>query len=365
MANLNIGKVVMTFNQNPYISSTTYPFLEAVYDIPTNTTYLSLQTDNVGILPVYPVIVNESWIVLCKGIGVTTDNNYTNAEKTKLTNIEALADVTDTINVGTSINGSTAKVIPVDADTVGLIDSASSNVLSKLSWLNIKASLKTYFDTLYNLYTHPTGDGNHHVPATSTTNSGKILKAGATAGSESWGTLTASDVSAIPTTQKGVASGVASTNANNQVIQDALNALSLGGNLASLYPTISSGTWTPTIYGEVTHGTAVFTIGEHSWVKIGNLVHLQLTFTLSSKGGMTGDFKIGNLPFDATGRSVLKSTGSNGITLSSGEIFSGALAGGGTEMYLIKDSSTGWSTIDSSAISDTAQIQVSGYYITV
>ncbi|NTW31352.1 MAG: hypothetical protein HGB12_01735 [Bacteroidetes bacterium] len=35
-------------------------------------------------------------------------------------------------------------------------------------------------------YTHPTGDGNLHVPATSTTNNGKILTAGATAGSLSW-----------------------------------------------------------------------------------------------------------------------------------------------------------------------------------
>lgn len=48
-----------------------------------------------------------------------------------------------------------------------------------------------------NNYAHPTGDGNLHVPATSTTNNGKVLKAGATAGSLSWGTLTAADVGAL------------------------------------------------------------------------------------------------------------------------------------------------------------------------
>ena len=37
-----------------------------------------------------------------------------------------------------------------------------------------------------NNYVHPTGDGNLHVPATGTTNSGKVLTAGATAGSLSW-----------------------------------------------------------------------------------------------------------------------------------------------------------------------------------
>ncbi len=34
-----------------------------------------------------------------------------------------------------------------------------------------------------NNYSHPTGDGNLHVPATGTTNNGKFLKAGSTAGS--------------------------------------------------------------------------------------------------------------------------------------------------------------------------------------
>lgn len=37
-------------------------------------------------------------------------------------------------------------------------------------------------------YTHPTGDGNLHVPANSTTNSGKVLTASATAGTYTWET---------------------------------------------------------------------------------------------------------------------------------------------------------------------------------
>lgn len=47
------------------------------------------------------------------------------------------------------INGAAAKTTPVDADCVALMDSAASNVLKKLSWANIKATLKTYLDTLY------------------------------------------------------------------------------------------------------------------------------------------------------------------------------------------------------------------------
>lgn len=51
--------------------------------------------------------------------------------------------------LGTLINSATEKATPIDADMVGLMDSAAGNIVKKLSWLNIKATLKTYFDTLY------------------------------------------------------------------------------------------------------------------------------------------------------------------------------------------------------------------------
>lgn len=50
---------------------------------------------------------------------------------------------------GALIAGATAKTTPVDADYLGLMDSAASNVMKKVSWAAVKATLKTYFDTLY------------------------------------------------------------------------------------------------------------------------------------------------------------------------------------------------------------------------
>ncbi len=44
---------------------------------------------------------------------------------------------------GALINSATSKATPVDADYVGLMDSAASNILKKLSWANIKATLIT------------------------------------------------------------------------------------------------------------------------------------------------------------------------------------------------------------------------------
>ena len=40
-----------------------------------------------------------------------------------------------------------------------------------------------------NNYVHPTGDGNKHVPTNGTTNGGKVLTAGATAGVYTWNSL--------------------------------------------------------------------------------------------------------------------------------------------------------------------------------
>jgi hypothetical protein len=52
-------------------------------------------------------------------------------------------------------------------------------------------------------YTHPTGDGNLHVPATGTTSNNKVLKAGATAGSGAWGNVDFSELTGKPTTIAG------------------------------------------------------------------------------------------------------------------------------------------------------------------
>ena len=53
---------------------------------------------------------------------------------------------------------------------------------------------------------HPSGDGNRHVPATGTTNSGKVLKAGATAASEAWGDVAWAEVATKPTIIQALAS---------------------------------------------------------------------------------------------------------------------------------------------------------------
>lgn len=54
-----------------------------------------------------------------------------------------------------AIVAATGKTTPVDADLLALVDSEASNVLKKLTWANLKATLKTYFDTLYATVSQP------------------------------------------------------------------------------------------------------------------------------------------------------------------------------------------------------------------
>lgn len=79
----------------------------------------------------------------------TTASNMTKID-TALHDIQVEVDALETVtSIGALINSATAKTTPADNDMVGLMDSAASNILKKLSWANIKSTLKTYFDSYY------------------------------------------------------------------------------------------------------------------------------------------------------------------------------------------------------------------------
>jgi hypothetical protein len=57
--------------------------------------------------------------------------------------------------VPATTHAATSKATPVDADEIPLSDSADTWLLKKLTWANLKATVKTYFDTLYAPLTRP------------------------------------------------------------------------------------------------------------------------------------------------------------------------------------------------------------------
>lgn len=95
----------------------------------------------------------------------------------------------------------------IAADAGDAIESSHSH--TNLTVLQaITASFTTELETKLNNiatnannYSHPTGDGNLHVPTTGTNNSGKVLTAGASAGSITWQspTITWANISSKPT----------------------------------------------------------------------------------------------------------------------------------------------------------------------
>lgn len=79
----------------------------------------------------------------------TTAETETGTDATRAVTPDSYRDAFATTEAAI-VHAATEKTTPADADELGLIDSAASYVLKKLTWANVKETLKTYFDGLYN-----------------------------------------------------------------------------------------------------------------------------------------------------------------------------------------------------------------------
>jgi len=117
--------------------------------------------------------------------------------------IAMTSDITGT-NSGTNTGDNSANSSSTPISHVGTGGTAHANVVAAGAAGFMTGTDKTRLDGMAdsaNNYAHPTGDGNLHVPATSTTNNGKVLTAGATAGSLSWTTVAAGGDATTTTAQ--------------------------------------------------------------------------------------------------------------------------------------------------------------------
>ncbi len=76
-----------------------------------------------------------------------------------------------------------------------------------------------------------------------------------------------------------------------------VTSISFGGSTLSTYTT--GGTWTPTIVGGTVAGTTTYSTQTGTYSRIGNIVTIQATLSISAATG-TGNANIGGFPFNPT-----------------------------------------------------------------
>jgi hypothetical protein len=106
-----------------------------------------------------------------------------------------LGNVDNTSDLSKPISTATQTALDSKSNTSHTHSDATTTVAGLMS--STDKSKLDGIATSANNYVHPSTDGSLHVPATGTTNAGKVLTAGATAGSLSWTTLPADAVTSV------------------------------------------------------------------------------------------------------------------------------------------------------------------------
>lgn len=146
------------------------------------------------------------------------------------------------------------------------------------------------------------------------------------------------------------------------------NALALGGVEAANYAQVSSGTWTPTLYGLTTEGNPTYTSRQGWYYKIGSLVYMTCSVAISDKGGISGTLAIGGLPFSTAINiqgQFIPCTNVMGSTLPAGFISGIEMSAARNFGYLRVELPAGTAFFDTQNVSESFAVKaLAGCYLT-
>jgi len=121
---------------------------------------------------------------------------------------------------------------------------------------------------------------------------------------------------------------------------------------SSILDDYEEGTWTPVVRDGSVSGTALtFTIGNATYTKIGNQVHISCYMTRNDSNNRTGRFYLTGLPF-ASKSGIGHIAGGCWFDNSSGDLRTLVYIGGGQEFFLMPKAGSSDSYVDNDELSN-------------
>lgn len=181
---------------------------------------------------------------------MTLKDDWVSGDTYTATDQNDLAGLVNTLEAaaGTDVAGvttaATSKTTPVDADQLPLVDSVASNTLKKLSWANLKAAVKSYYDSVASTLTSKTiALGSNTVSGTTAQFNTANTDGDFTtiAGSETLTSKTLTNPTVTDYTESVVAIGNTGTSKTISLTSGTVQTATLTGNCTFTMPTATAG----------------------------------------------------------------------------------------------------------------------------
>lgn len=256
--------------------------------------------------------------------------------------------------------GATTKATPVDADLIPLIDSAAGYTLKNLTWANLKATLKTYFDSVVTTLTNKTINLSSNTLVATSAQLAAALTDETGTGLAVFGT---NPTLTTPKATTTIGVGNATPSASGSGITfPATQSDSTDANTLDDY---EEGTFTPTIVGSTAAGVGTYSQQLGIYTKIGRQVHFNVALAWSAHTG-TGNMSIAGLPFTSVTAAffIPCSNYIDGLTLPAGTVLQTLVVQSGTSINLFSIGTGGGAAAALAIDTAVTNLIVAGSYFT-